>query len=242
MMFLRRALLLAMLLSPFATCQAGDEATLNSEELWPAAPTANASPAGAAGSVELVDGAAAKKRLLTRPMAGSRARSGEATTPSGARESSWFKTTLSLAGVIALIVLLAWGYKLATGGGSALPFAFRGRHAGAIQIVGRTVLSPKQSLCLVRVGPRLLLLGLGGDGVRTLDVVDQPDIVAQILGETQRQRADSRTAEFSACLDVESKKHEEVAVARDGDASVAAPQPLMDLLRRLGELRVPAKS
>jgi flagellar biogenesis protein FliO len=41
---------------------------------------------------------------------------------------------------------------------------------GPIRVKGRTYLGPKQSLCLVDVGPTTLLLAVNGQGVRTLHV------------------------------------------------------------------------
>lgn len=54
---------------------------------------------------------------------------------------SWGRTTLALAGVVGLIGLLAWGYRVMAGGGP-LRFAMRARHPGLIEVVGRTALSP----------------------------------------------------------------------------------------------------
>lgn len=249
-MISRRAIMMALLLPCcIANVAAEDNTAPSPEDLWPAmvvtqtaaaaSPSADAGTpvAGASGSES-----SARKRTLTRPASASRARSADnAAAPTTQGTSGWLKTTLSLAGVISLIVLLAWGYKKATGSGAVLPFAFRGRSPGVIEIIGRTILSPKQSLCLVRVGPRLVLLGLGADGVRTLDVIDRPETVAQMLGEAQAKRPSSRTAEFSACLEDEEKSYDAPPPPSKPRGPALAPQPLLDAIQRLGQLSAPAK-
>ena len=59
---------------------------------------------------------------------------------------------------------------------------------GALEVLSRTSLSSKQSLVLVRMGRRLLLLGVTGDEMITLCVVEDPDQVATMVGEVASGR------------------------------------------------------
>lgn len=162
---------------------------------------------------------------------------GNASPPEARR--SWVRTTVSLAGVLALIVLLAWGYRLMANNGGRLPFAFRGRHPSLIEVVGRTSLSPRQSLCLVRIGPRLVLLGVTPDAVRSLDVIDDADLVARLMGQVMQQRPDSNTAAFAQCLERQAQAYEDRS---DGPDEQATPEEsriigikarLVDTIQRL---------
>lgn len=149
-------------------------------------------------------------RMDSRPLPRETAAPG---TPAGTvvatdRPKSWLRTTAALGGVVALIVILAWGYRAATGQAGAWRLARGGRHAGLMEVVGRTALSPRQSLCLVRVGPRLVLLGVTPDAVRSLDVIQDADLTARLLGQATQQRPDSSTAEFARCLEREADSYE----------------------------------
>ncbi len=144
---------------------------------------------------------------------------------------SWLRTTLSLAAVVGLIVLLAWGYRRVAATGT---FALaRGRGAPLIEVVGRTALSPRHSVCLVRVGPRLVLLGCTHDSIRSLDVITDPELSARLLGQAAQQRADSHTAEFAKCLEREAGSYGEQG---GGSAEDALPEEarLAELKQRLG--------
>lgn len=118
---------------------------------------------------------------------------------------SWTRTLGALAGVVGLIVFLAWGYRAIAAG--KLPLAGKARRPGLIEIVGRTPLSARQSLCLVRIGPRLVLVGQSHDNLRALDVIEDADLVARLAGEAARKRAGSSHAEFHECLEREAREY-----------------------------------
>jgi flagellar biogenesis protein FliO len=119
---------------------------------------------------------------------------------------SMIRTLGALAGVVGLIVLLAWGYRAAAGG--RLSLLRKLRRPGLIEVVSKTSLSARQSLCLVRIGPRLVLIGQSPDDLRALDVIDNADLAARLLGEAARERAGSSQAEFRDCLEREAKGYQ----------------------------------
>lgn len=121
---------------------------------------------------------------------------------------SWVKTTGALAAVLGLILLLGWGYRAVALGGP-LAIAGRGKRAGLIEIVSRTTLTPKQALCLVRVGPRLVLVGVGGDSLTALHVIEDPELVARLSGEAASLREGSATTNFRRCLELEAREYDE---------------------------------
>ncbi len=111
---------------------------------------------------------------------------------------SWLRTWGSLAGVVTLIVLLAWGYRVVSSG--ALPLA-RARHPGLIEVVSRLGLSPRHALFLVRVGPRLVLCGISQERICVLDSIDDPELAARLAGQAAAARPDGSQADFRRCLE-----------------------------------------
>ncbi len=80
--------------------------------------------------------------------------------------------------VIGLIIMLAWFYYRLS----------PARHltAGSIQILTRTPVNSRQSICLVKIGSRLLVVGLSAGHMTTLDTIEEPDEVARILGGIEK--------------------------------------------------------
>jgi flagellar biogenesis protein FliO len=115
----------------------------------------------------------------------------------------WLRTSASLAGVVALIVLLAWGYRLVAGAGGKLSLGGGNRHPGLVEKLSRVNLSPRQSLYLVRVGPQLVLIGATHDSLRALSIINDPNLAAQFAGRHAQLGAGSHLAEFNRCLESE---------------------------------------
>ena len=126
---------------------------------------------------------------------------------SGGRAYAWLRTSASLAGVVALIVLLAWGYRLVTGAGGRFALSGRARQQSLIELLSRTNLAPRQALYLVRVGPQLVLVGATHDSLRALSVIDDPDLAARLAGHQACAKRESHTAEFRRCLDGEAGQY-----------------------------------
>lgn len=150
---------------------------------------------------------------------------------------SMIRTLAALAGVVGLIVLLAWGYRAAAGG--RLSLLRKLRRPGLIEVVSRTSLSARQSLCLVRIGPRLVLIGQSPDQLRALDVIDNADLAATLLGEAARERAGSSQAEFRDCLEREAKGYEietpelDERISPEGLRIAGVRQGLRDTIQRI---------
>lgn len=66
---------------------------------------------------------------------------------------------------------------------------------GQIEMLARTFVSAKQSLALVRVGQRVVLVGIGPESVSCLTVIDDPAEVGQLLarGGNRRRGVPSET-------------------------------------------------
>lgn len=168
-----------------------------------------------------------------RPIARQRSHSvGASAGSEAAATSNWLRPMLSLAGVTALILLLAWGYRAVTG---VSPLAARPRAPGMIQVLSRTSLSPKQALVLVRVGPRMVLIGAGADSLTTLHTIDDSELVARLAGEATGSAKAGVTAEFRRTLELaagdfddkssdESARHSPVLSIQTASSSSSAPR------------------
>jgi flagellar biogenesis protein FliO len=183
---------------------------LQGEDLWSSVPVglpsedgqgagAEARPSGSGVAPPRSGAAESSRELVRRPSSGpSFLRAQSSNERAG---SSWLRTTGALAAVVALIFLLGWGYRAMTSG--RLPFSGRAKHPGLIEVISRTGLSPKHSLHLVRVGPRLVLVGMSSEALTALDVVDDADTAARLAGRVAIQRSDAYTRGFTQCLESE---------------------------------------
>lgn len=153
-----------------------------------------------------------------RPLRRNRPAAGATGTSSSSTSTGWLRTTASLAGVVGLILLLAWGYRAAQGATRRMP-GLRGRGNGMLELAARLPLGPRQSLCLVRVGPRLVLVGLSGERICALDVIDDGDVAARLAGQAQQRRPDSQTAAFQRVLEESAADAPESPVAPAADES-----------------------
>lgn len=142
-----------------------------------------------------------------------------------ATSSSWLRSIGSLVAVVAVILFLAWGAKSLTRGG---PLAGRAKRSGVIEIISRTALSPRQSLCLVRVGQRMVLVGVTPESLRTLDVIPDADAVAALAGEAAADGSADAKRAFRANLERETLSYE----AQTSDQAAAPTRSGMNDVRQ----------
>jgi flagellar biogenesis protein FliO len=84
---------------------------------------------------------------------------------------------LALATVISLIAALYWIYKKFFGGATAQ------RHSGAMSVLTRLAVTPKQHLVLLQVGRRIVLVADNGVQMSPLSEITDPDEVASLVGQ-----------------------------------------------------------
>ncbi len=155
-----------------------------------------------------------------------------AAAPGGAAPSntaSWLRTLFSLGGVVGLILLLAWGYRTITGLTGTGPLA-RMRSSGFVQLLSRMALSPRHSVCLIRVGPRLVLVGMSGDRLTPLDTFDNAELAASLAGQAAGRESEAQSAEFQRFLEREAQEFERLDAA--GDEPSAGDDPRIRGIRQ----------
>jgi len=155
---------------------------------------------------------------------------GHGTDSRGGRQRTslpWYRNGLvSLAVVLGVIVAVA---ALAR---RLIP-SVRASSSALIEVVGRSHLAPKQSLALVRVGRRLLVVGLTAERVSTLCQIDEPGEVAELLagerrshGTGRRETPNPRDKRFADLLGAAARDYEpqigtEAATGEEAESIVA---------------------
>jgi flagellar biogenesis protein FliO len=158
--------------------------------------------------------------LPMRHVATTQATSSSASTGGSADVFNTKRMILALAIVLlAIFVSHRVWKKLGLPGGS-------GRLSGALQVVSRLSVAPKQQILLVRVGKRLVLVGNSGTQMNPLCEIGDPDEAAALLGEVASQRDESASVAFNAVLGGEEKRFEEesIAAASSGDEETEAEE------------------
>jgi len=134
-----------------------------------------------AASRKLAPRSAAPKRSLDRPAAPT------PTTAIGTVASS-------LAIVLGLFAALVWFSKrFAPAGSAAWP-------KEAVELLGRAPLTGRQTMQLIRVGNRLLLVALSANGAETLTEITDPVEVEHLAGLCRGGKAASASASFSRVM------------------------------------------
>jgi flagellar biogenesis protein FliO len=103
-----------------------------------------------------------------------------------------------------------------------------------LRIVARTSLGSKQHLVLVKLGRRLVLLGVAPERISALSTVEDPDQVAMLLGEAASTRSDSMTQAFAASIGQESAAFD--TEDADEDATAATHGHVQGLLSKVRQL------
>lgn len=136
-------------------------------------------------------------RQLTAPrkLAPRKAAPDRAVKPAAPSPSTTIGTVVSsLAIVLGLFLALVWcSRRFAPAGTTPLP-------KEAVELLGRAPLAGRQTMQLVRVGNRLLLVALSSAGAQTLTEITDPVEVEHLAGLCQRGRGDSASASFNRVL------------------------------------------
>ncbi len=105
--------------------------------------------------------------------------------------ASFWQPVMALALVIGLIIAIAFVFK------RFVPLTAKINNSGAIEILGRTIVNSRQSLCLVKMGRRLVLVGLSPNHMASIETIDDQDEVARLLGELETGADGSISRTFS---------------------------------------------
>ena len=155
--------------------------------------SANATPAVAQAPIESTPlGTPAPSRRMANFGAG--AAGDEAKADGNAWSGSGVLATLTALGVVVgLIFLFRWLVAKASG----TPIATA---SSTVEVLSRSSVAPRSHVLLLRVGPRILVVGESSGGLRTLsEVVDEQE-VASLLQAVESARPQSIAGGFSTLL------------------------------------------
>jgi flagellar biogenesis protein FliO len=100
----------------------------------------------------------------------------------------------ALGGVVALFLGVVWLLRRSAGRGTAqLP-------GDVFEVLGRASLGNKQPVQLVRLGGKLLLVSLTGQGWQALTEIDDPDEVTRLTGLCRQAQPGSASDAFRRLL------------------------------------------
>jgi len=180
---------------------------------------------------------------MSRPVDGA----GSATTGgAAAASSSWLGR---IQGLWPLAVVLALIGALALLARRILPSRWQGGPGGRgmVEVLGRQHLSARQSVALLRVGRRIVVIGITPDKLTHLDTITDPDEVAELVGRSVslRDGSLSRTFEREVLREAaayEPSDHADLSAEAGGPAPdraaayVTARQQLRGLLSKVRSL------
>ena len=100
------------------------------------------------------------------------------------------RVALALGAVVGLIFLLHWVAK------RVFPGVAAARASGAVRVLGRSVISPKQQILLIQVGRRVIVVGDSGAQMNALAQFDDPDEIAALLGQLEAEKRPAAALAF----------------------------------------------
>lgn len=98
-----------------------------------------------------------------------------------------------------------------------------GRNA-QISILARTNIGAKQSICLIKLGRRLLAVGISQGHMAPLVTIDDPDEIAVILGDIESKKKRSISKSFGSMIQQESQQFQKTT----DDPDVLKSSTVMD--------------
>lgn len=125
------------------------------------------------------------------------------------------RTVLALAGVLLLILSLAWGFKKVArlSGGIAGQVGAGGRApAGLVEVLARYPMGGRQTLVVLRFDRRVLLCSVAGGGrsgggsMTTLCELEDPEDIASVLVKARDESGDSIARTFERAMEEESDR------------------------------------
>lgn len=159
------------------------------------------------------------------------ARGSSASSESGGLVNHWaVRTGLALAAVISLMFVIKWTFQWLSGRGGGIGSQLRagGRSpSGVLEVLGRYPIARGQTLALLKLDRRILLVAQTASGFQTLSEITNPDEVASILLKTRDDEGESMAARFSALLK-ELERDPEVAQGSRESRQPIAMRPQSD--------------
>lgn len=133
-------------------------------------------------------------RLLPR-LAGKSSVAQAATVKAGSNWTGWMGWWKSLLPLLIVLVLIGAMAALVK---RYAPQRLRANLAGGgvIDMIARQHLTPKQSVALLKIGRRIVVVGMTPDRITRLDTIEDSEEVAELIGRAGSSRPDSLSSSF----------------------------------------------
>ncbi len=214
------------------------EATGN---LQPKSDAASAITSGSASlpAADSTDTPKSSSLAMLNQTLGSVGRDGQASgtgAASAIQSVPWYRGGLfSLVVVLAVIAGIALLLK-------RLVPAMRVSQNGAIDILSRNAIGPKQTLALVRMGRRVVLLGVTSDRVNMLCEVSDPVEVAELVGSSAGVQRHTASESFGDMLATEAEGFDDQIAGSGGRGASASTTKLAQAKGSVGGLLAKLKN
>lgn len=148
---------------------------------------------------------AAAPPIEHRPIGPSKSRGGseKSTAPAASAQFDTSRTIAALVVVVALIFLVRWGLRKTAlrMGGFASQLGPGGRApSGVLAVLARYPVGRGQTLVLLQLDQRILLLNQSSDGFRPLAEITDPEEVASLIIKTRDEESESLSSKFTGLL------------------------------------------
>ncbi len=253
-------LLCAMLLAPVVLAQSGaagssagarvetnppantDKPTVTSVEPVPAtaAPTTPSAAPTSSGNRDAtaIQASDETRKPIVNPNenrlinAGDEPSDGEASEGSSTWNPGWIGLLWPLALVLVGIFVMFWAAK------RYLPGLRRMAGSRAVEILGRAYLTPRQSVTVVKLGRRVLVIGQTAEQLSALASITDPEEVSEIVGLCESAGGNSSTATFRKIFQRMDREYEDESADAAPPAEAAADDVSQEDLDRVrSELR-----
>ena len=164
----------------------------------------------------------------TASAAGSRAPATQTVNVSPASQLEVGRVVLALSMVLGLIFAMRWAGK------KYFPSAGVPRSGGAMKILSRLVISPKQQLLMIQIGRRIVVVGDASGQMSALSEITDPDETASLIGQIAEEKSAGSVKAFGSLFtraeeNLDRKiEHSEAPPAAD---SPSAPDPVIQTAR-----------
>jgi len=139
---------------------------------------------------------------------------------------SLFKAVISLIIVLALILVIAYLIR------RFMPQMRTLNRRLGLEVVGRTPLGPKQSISLVKVGSKVMLVGMSPGHTTCLAMIDSPDEIALVLGQIASGQENALENDFDDAFMKEAMQYDDIDELKDAQAMQASKE-LSGLMRKV---------
>jgi flagellar protein FliO/FliZ len=133
---------------------------------------------------------------------------------SGDGSLDYERVVLALAIVIGLILLTRWASK------KIFPGAVTARNSGAMKVMSRLVISPKQQLLMVQVGRRIVVVGDSGGQMAAVSEITDADEVASLVAQLTEDKSIQLTKGFGSLFNRASNGFESPADSNAADSNM----------------------